>query len=367
MYDKSEILKHSGWNTYQSDGLIIFDDKIFKNDTKEANIIWTEILDNIITHIDRIIEDPIEWTVQNRFWLNSRYVCVLLGINIFKDRNSTAKTTARTLLSNCQITESETGLEDSKKRQEFEDKTKKEKNIIFGNLPKAWETRQGYDDATTAVLDALTDIIYTTTDEVQPFVDAAVTIYGKNVTHNEQNSEFIMDNKSLNPKEIKSILHELRDTKIKSQVNSLRNTSLTNKEWKSFIDLAASGDTIDTKNILVAWNAVKTQIGEKMGLDSKNPHGSHETCNFSEYFHGRKRVCSNYINPEDELCSVHRALKMSAKTNKSTNSLFPVFFGKFVFYVEFKYEYQIIGKTPRTFEISRKLMTTEFEVAKGKQ
>ena len=39
---------------------------------------------NIISHIKNVTEKPIEWTIKHKFWLNSKYICTLLGISIFE-------------------------------------------------------------------------------------------------------------------------------------------------------------------------------------------------------------------------------------------------------------------------------------------
>lgn len=78
-----------------------------------------------------------------------------------------------------------------------------------------------------------------------------------------------------------------------------------------------------------------------------------------------KKVCSNYINPGDEICPVHRTLtKLCAQTEQNL-SLFPVIFSEFVMYIEPDYENQLIGKAPKSFQISRKLLTEEFTITKG--
>ena len=164
---------------------------------------------------------------------------------------------------------------------------------------------------------------------------------------------------------VHKILKEIQANKATERANNLKNLQLSNQDWKSLIDISAGGDTIDAKNILVAWNVLKEQTTGNLHF-VENPPGTHETCNHTDWFRGRRKVCSNLINLGEKNCTLHKSLKESYKANRKTESLFPVFFSTFVFYIEPVYENQIIGKSPNTFEISRKLMTEEFANAKSK-
>ena len=43
---------------------------------------------NIITHIEGVTKNPLEWTVKHKFWLNSKFICVLLGLSIFQEEST---------------------------------------------------------------------------------------------------------------------------------------------------------------------------------------------------------------------------------------------------------------------------------------
>ena len=73
MWDKEKVLDSCEWVESLVEDLFIFNKDIFPNRTIEANIVWTEILENIIYHIDNMVDSPILWTVNNRFWLNSKF------------------------------------------------------------------------------------------------------------------------------------------------------------------------------------------------------------------------------------------------------------------------------------------------------
>ena len=91
MFDKVKIIEECKWTEKEVEKIFIFENSIFQNKTQEANIIWNEIMDNILTHMDGITKNPLEWTISHKFWLNSKFICLLLGINIFenndKDKN----------------------------------------------------------------------------------------------------------------------------------------------------------------------------------------------------------------------------------------------------------------------------------------
>ena len=89
MYRRTEVLKECGWTETEAADLIIFNNIIFPNITQEANIVWSEIMANIITHIEGITKNPMEWTVKYKFWLNSKFICILLGLAMFQENLET--------------------------------------------------------------------------------------------------------------------------------------------------------------------------------------------------------------------------------------------------------------------------------------
>jgi hypothetical protein len=89
MHRRTEVLKECNWTLEEAEDLFLFDTKIFPNKNQESNIIWSEIMTNIITHIEGITSNPLEWTVKHKFWLNSKFICILLGLSIFHEKPET--------------------------------------------------------------------------------------------------------------------------------------------------------------------------------------------------------------------------------------------------------------------------------------
>ena len=86
MNRKTEVLKECNWSESEAADLFIFDKNVFPNINQESGVIWNEIMMNIITHIKGVTDNPLEWTIKHKFWLNSKYICLLLGISIFEKR-----------------------------------------------------------------------------------------------------------------------------------------------------------------------------------------------------------------------------------------------------------------------------------------
>ena len=87
MNRKTEVLKECKWTKSEAEDIFIFDKNVFPNINQDSNIIWSEIMENIITHIKGVTENPLEWTIKHKFWLNSKFICTLLGISIFEKRD----------------------------------------------------------------------------------------------------------------------------------------------------------------------------------------------------------------------------------------------------------------------------------------
>jgi hypothetical protein len=79
------VLKECLWPEHLAKDLLIFHENIFTNKSEEAKLIWSEIKQNVLTHIEQMMENPIKWTIKNRFWLNSAYACEKLKLSIHKD------------------------------------------------------------------------------------------------------------------------------------------------------------------------------------------------------------------------------------------------------------------------------------------
>ena len=364
MWDKEKVLDSCEWVESLVEDLFIFNKDIFPNRTIEANIVWTEILENIIYHIDNMVDSPILWTVNNRFWLNSKFVCLLLGIRNFRDRKLEDNNPTGVTLKNCTMTESENFLDEAKIRRLFEEKARLEKDVIFGNLQIPKETLKMAKSTPIVVMDSLDRITNDATGKPRREVDLTMISTIDEIDQDQRTSNRGTNNEIITSNRVHNILKEIQSSNSLERANNLKNLELSNQDWKRLIDISAGGDTIDSKNILVAWNVLKEKSTGNI-YSKENPPGTHETCNHTDWFRGKRRVCSNLINLNEEYCTLHKSLKESYKSNGRTQSLFPVFFANFVFYVEPVYVNQIIGKTPKTFEISRSLMTKEFGSARG--
>ena len=367
MFDVERVLQECEWNDSLVEGLFIFNKNIFPNQTCEAKIIWTEILDNIITHMDNMLVSPLRWTVENRFWLNSKFICAHLGITNFKDRKTRTIDETMVSLENCIMTESETFADEAKIRRSFEQKIKTEKSVIFGNLQTPKEMRHSAENPTEAVLEAVYSLAGLIPEEIEPVVEGTVANIKTIMAIQEKGKTFLDGNEIMCNEKVTTILKECLDRKEIDRVNNIRNLTLTNHEWKLLIDQAAAGDTIDAKNVLVAWQALKDSPTGNFSYHIENPPGTRATCNHTDWQRGKRKVCSRYINHDEEYCTLHKSLRKSYEENRKTLSLFPVYFGDFIFYTEPVYEKNAMGMYPMTFGISRPLMTKEFDKAKGKK
>ena len=258
---------------------------------------------------------------------------------------------------------SDLDYDEYKVKTNLQEKLKKSAPVKFGSLPNEKDTQNGMDNITEQVLDSLTDIVYTNQSEDNPFLIEAMSKVNTLQKDGKFNENYQKDTERMSPKQLSEILNEIRDQKMKVQVNNLRNLKLSNAEWKSLIDIAGSGDTIDVKNILVIWNAIRKHTWQ-IKINAYNPAGMHETCNYTEHILWDKKVCNNYINPYEKFCPLHKMLKTICEEEDKNLSLFPAIFNKFIIYVKPEYENAIIGKSPVTFEMSRKLMTIEYDNAR---
>ena len=365
MHDVEKVLKECEWNEALVEGLFIFNKDIFPNETMEAKIIWTEIIENIVTHMDNMLLSPIKWTVENRFWLNSKFICTHLGLTNLKDRKSQELDETSVTLSNCTMTESETFNNEAKLRRSFEDKMKKEKSVIFGKLQTPAEMRHSAENPTVAVLDAVHALTGFSPEIEEEVLLGAVINAETLLSIQEDGNTFLQGKELMCQRQISAIMHQCVDRKESERVNSLVNMTLSNSEWKLLIDQAAAGDTIDTKNILVAWQALKNNPKGNFNFHIENPPGTRATCNHTDWQKGKRKVCSRYINNDEEFCTPHKALRNAYEENRKTRSLFPVYFGEFIFYIEPVYEEGTTGFYPMTFGMGRELMTKEYEIARG--
>ena len=261
------------------------------------------------------------------------------------------------------MTESELTREAFKTRKLVKIAKNLTETLLFGELPNAKDTQKAMSEATENIINGLTDITCNTESVTEEFVIEAMkkfrTLVGQETKDVPENKEI------LSPGQMQSVLQDTREQKVAQKVNNLRNLKLSNEEWKNLMHIAGSGDTMDIKNILLVWNAIRKSSWE-IKINAKDPKGTHDTCDYVEHINGRKIVCSNYINPGEQKCSVHRTMQRLCSNTEQHLSLFPVIFSGFVMYVKPDYDNKYIGRYPKSFQISRKLLTKEFTIAKGK-
>jgi hypothetical protein len=262
----------------------------------------------------------------------------------------------------CIMTESELTTNAFMARKETKIMKDLTETILFGDLPSKRETQKALGAATETVLNSLTDITCNTEIVTEDFVKQA--IHRSRSLLKQEKSEADMNKEILSPKQMQSVLQDIREQKISAKARNLRNLNLTNGEWKNLMHMAGSGDTMDMKNVLLVWNTIRKTTWE-IKINAKDPKGTHDTCDYVEHINNVKKVCSNYINPGEQKCSVHRTMQRLCSNTEQHLSLFPVMFSGFVMYIKPDYDNKFIGRFPKTFQISRKLLTKEFKDARG--
>jgi hypothetical protein len=263
------------------------------------------------------------------------------------------------------MNESELTIEAFNERNKSRRNSESLKDILYGNLPNQKDTNEAMSKATEKVISSLADISVNTEVVTEEFVKNTVTRFNTLVGQDEANNTHLKDCETLSPTQMQSVLRDVREQKVAKKVNNLRNINLNNNEWRNLMHIAGTGDTIDIKNILLVWNAIRKTTWE-IKINPRNPKGTHDTCDYLEHLDGIRSVCSNYINPGDGQCAVHKTMSKLCSEQKQNISLFPVIFAGFVIYIEPDYQNKYIGRSPKTFQISRKLMTEEFITTKGK-
>ena len=104
-----------------------------------------------------------------------------------------------------------------------------------------------------------------------------------------------------------------------------------------------------------------------MDLKPGNIKGLQTTCNYVERpYNAKMTACPNYVGVSEDLCSIHYAVRESYEKSNAEESIFPMVFGKYTFYIEAVYEDHLIGKKPFTFEMTRELGTIQYTKALGK-
>ena len=352
---KAKLLKLSKMSLRIVDDLIIFDEKIFGNNTQEGNIIWDEILTQMLYQISGVAHNPTLWLIKNRFWINSKFAASSLGLKLKYANEKVSKKQMHNLVKLEMKTESDTNI------------NPETSSNTSARLPKISEIKKITDNnPSTPVLMALSEIVTTPDQEIVPFVKWATEKLKTKVTYREQSDSFIMQGEEMSSALITEVYGELKSHSNKQKFKFIETLDLDNNKWLELKTIIGGGDTIDSKNILVLWNYLKDKNKPNISITAKNMKGLQTTCNYVvRNKNGKKFVCGNYIGTLDTLCSIHHTINKSAKNEKFENINFPVIFGCYTFYVEAAYENVLIGKKPHTFCLSRRLATQQFEVAIG--
>ena len=79
---KSKLQKLSKWKKELMNELIIFNEKVFSNNTQEGNIIWNEVKENMTYQLTGIATNTIVWMIKNRFWINSKFAAASIGLKL---------------------------------------------------------------------------------------------------------------------------------------------------------------------------------------------------------------------------------------------------------------------------------------------
>ena len=119
-------------------------------------------------------------------------------------------------------------------------------------------------------MDSLANLTDRPTKSLTHTADQSVIKFGEIDKQCEISGEFIPIEELLAKNEMAEILKECLENNVQSRANQLNSLTLSNKEWKILIDHAAAGDTIDTKNILVAENFGIKRIRRTLCYKTKN-------------------------------------------------------------------------------------------------
>ena len=368
LYNKDKILELVKWSDTEAAGLLIFDNSIFTNKTNEAKLIWSEISENILYHVAGMIDNPISWALEHRFWMNSEIFCDALGLDLF-DKNGIKNPIGNEInvdLSITQLIEAELDKNAIIKLLATNRALKMSKNKITGDLPIRTETEKSKETLEIDGMEMMEEITFTSEDQVSAFMQLAVIKLKAKIKYTPDKSEFLINDERMSPQIMADILEDLELRNKGKQGEAMSKLKLSNAEWIRVIDIAGTGDTIDTKNIITLWNTIKDNNEENLDILSDRIKIAEPTCDYFEYRRGRKRVCNNLINLGEQNCSLHKALKANNEAYNKNQSLFPVIFGQHIFYVEAEKPDSSSLFAPKTYEITRELATDQFIRARGK-
>jgi hypothetical protein len=369
LYNKDKIIEYCGWSNAEAEGILIFDTRIFNDRSDEAKLIWSELSANILYHVTGMVDNPKTWALDYRFWMNSEIFCEALGLELF-DKNGIKNPIGSEFkidLSITQLVEAEMDKDTVEKFLAKSCAQKMIKNIITGNLPVRSETDKSKETLEIEGMELMEEIVLTSEDQVSAFMKLAVIKLKDRIQFIPSKSEFLINEERMSPDIMNDILKELKINDDAKKLVSIENSNLSNSEWVKVLDIAGSGDTLDCKNIITLWNTINLENEVNLDLLADNINQIESTCDYFYYKRGHKMVCNNITNNGEQNCSLHKALKANNVTYNKNQSLFPVVFGSFVFYVEAELPDSNSLFAPKTYQISRVLATDQHKRAHGKK
>ena len=225
------------------------------------------------------------------------------------------------------MTDAELNQVDWNKLRKEQTKLKDQQFIIGGDLPTEPESRRAAASCGLRVLDEISKVINSPETEIAGFLEKAIRKSNNTVGHLLESDQFTMNGKIMTVGLIQDICEEYRVEEFDAKEAKIRNMKFSNQDWKNFIDLCGTCDTVDTSNIISLWNIIKPESQSKTETKAPNPEGTHECCNFVEMSDWSRVTCSNYINRGDEHCSIHKAVLKNSEITNTSKSTFPILFG----------------------------------------
>jgi hypothetical protein len=80
--ERTKLFKDTLWDKKHIEQIIVLNDKIFANTTQEGNIIWDEIRKDMVVQIWGVTQNPVLWTIKNRYWINSKFAAQKIGLKL---------------------------------------------------------------------------------------------------------------------------------------------------------------------------------------------------------------------------------------------------------------------------------------------
>jgi hypothetical protein len=231
------------------------------------------------------------------------------------------------------LTNAELSKKDWEIMRKAQSKLKEQQFVIGGDLPTTDEAKKAYNSCSLKAMDDMTNLIGSPETEINDFIEKAIRKSGMSVGHLPETNQFTLNGEIMTVGLIQDIHDEYLDGDMNRKENKIKNMKFSNQDWKNFISLCGSCDTVDTTNIITLWNVIKKEIEPKLEPKIENPEGSRMTCNFVEMNDWSRQTCSNYINKGNTHCTIHKAILKNNEIMNTSKSTFPVVFGTKIFYV----------------------------------